>query len=122
MSQYFDNEFQMIIDHAALTSALQNQADSCRSHCLNDWALYLATFLLQMTIYHQRDTTHSNVDALSCILLSVEYETPASTAQTELERILTTAHCTETTLGFNLKLLQRTCDAISENPAFQKIT
>ena len=118
MSQYFDNEFQMIIDHAALTSALQNQADSCRSHCLNDWALYLATFLLQMTIYHQRDTTHLNMDALSCILLSVEYETSASTVQTELERILTTAHCTETTLEFNSELLQRTHNAIPGNSAF----
>jgi hypothetical protein len=66
LSQYFDSgEFTVHTDHSALKSALQANPRGRRSNRLNEWAMFLSTFLPRMKIVHRPGKIHNNADGLS---------------------------------------------------------
>jgi hypothetical protein len=66
LPQYFDDEpFTVIMDHSALKSAPQTRNTERRSARLNEWAMFLATYLPRMKIIHESGKAHLNADDLS---------------------------------------------------------
>ena len=64
--QYFDSEsFTVVTDHFALKTALQTKITNRRSAKLNEWIMFLFTFLFRMEIRHRSEKTHQNADDLS---------------------------------------------------------
>jgi hypothetical protein len=55
----------VITDHTALKSALQINTIERRSARLNEWAMFLSTFLPKMTIVHRSEKAHQNANDLS---------------------------------------------------------
>jgi hypothetical protein len=65
LPQYFeDGPFTVVTDHSALKSALQTKTTGRRSARLNEWAMFLATYLPRMTIIHRPGKAHLNADDL----------------------------------------------------------
>jgi len=55
LPQYFDGgQFTVVVDHSALKSALQTNTTGRRSNRLNEWGMYLSTFLPRMKIIPER--------------------------------------------------------------------
>jgi hypothetical protein len=80
--QYFDTgDFEVITDHSALTGCLQNGQHGRRAQRLDEWALYLSTFLPRMKIRHRPGTQHANADALS----RLHDETPCPCAEPAID-------------------------------------
>jgi hypothetical protein len=66
LSQYFDDDlFIVIIDHFALKSTFQIRIIEKRFQKLNEWVMFLFTFLSKMTIIHRFDKNHLNANKLS---------------------------------------------------------
>ena len=65
LSQYFDFEsFTVVTDHFALKTALQTKTTDRRSAKLNEWVMFLSTFLPRMKIRHRSKKTHQNANDL----------------------------------------------------------
>ena len=74
--QYFDNElFKVITNHLMLKNAFQTKIIERKSIKLNEWILYLFTFLFKMTIVHRIKKIHQNVNDLSRLPAKTKTET-----------------------------------------------
>ena len=66
--EYFDeHSFTVITDHSALVSCLQGQGRGRRAARLNEWAMFLSTYLPRMKVVHREGKSHHNADGLSRI-------------------------------------------------------
>ena len=75
LPQYFDEgPFTVVTDHSALKTALQTKTTGRRSARLNEWSMYLSTFLPRMTIIHREGRAHQNADGLSRLPTTAEAE------------------------------------------------
>ncbi len=82
--QYFDDEsFTIIIDHFALKSALQTKTTERRFARLNEWAMFLFTFLSRMIIIHKFEKNHLNADELSRLVCVNDDESEKKTQKNE---------------------------------------
>ena len=69
--QYFDDDnFTIVTDHTALKAILQNKIIDRRSTRLNEWIMYLSTYLFRMNIIYKFEKSHNNVDGLSRIFIN----------------------------------------------------
>ena len=70
LSQYFNDEnFTMIMNHIVLKATFQNKIIDRRSIKLNEWFMFLFTYLSRMTIIYRSEKSHNNVDNLFRIFI-----------------------------------------------------
>ena len=86
LPQYFDSgPFIVVTDHSAFKTALQTKTTERRSARLNEWAMFISTFLPRMEIKHRPGKTHQNADGLSHLPSRSEEEVKVMPTRTEEE-------------------------------------
>jgi hypothetical protein len=121
LSQYFDDDFFIVItDHFALKSTLQIRIIERRFQRLNEWAMFLSTFLSRMTIIHRLDKNHLNADKLSRLTFVEDDKEEQKNIQKDDENdfILTLFISTEITHSNFLNVVR---DEILKNDVFERI-
>jgi hypothetical protein len=121
LSQYFDDDFFIVItDHFALKSTLQIRIIERRSQRLNEWVMFLFTFLSKMTIIHRFDKNHLNADELSRLTFVEDDKEEQRNTQKydENDLILTLLISTEIAHSNFLNVVR---DEILKNDVFERI-
>ena len=75
--QYFDDhDFEVVTDHTAMVTCLQNRGRGRRSARLSEWTYlkFLLTFIPRMTIVHRPGRVYANADGLSRVQGNVGQE------------------------------------------------
>ena len=118
LPQYFDDgPFTVVTDHSALKSALQTKTTGRRSNRLNEWSMYLSTFLPRMKIVHRPGTSHGNADGLSRLPVVSKSTFPVTIIRAEEEFLssISEAIPEDPNFGKLFEILKKQMEVIKDN-------